>query len=242
MGFYYTTSPENAVPGKSWVPPKTHTPGSRLEKRGYRYYNPGMGRWTSRDPIGEAGFIATTVLFDFEPIQTILERKLMGDMGEDPNAYQFIGNAPTDGIDAFGLDRNDPPGSVSAPCCGGKVYEPNSQCCEDNKAVDKVDMWVCTRRLLGSWHGIPPRFLPRHKYVCCDAANGKECYGHKDNNYKKGDPIDREGSTTGTCELRKVCPKNKKSHCNHPVSPCDAGTWSWNCRDWAEWDGVAPCP
>jgi len=57
MGFYYTTSPEpeNAVPGKSRVPPKTHTPGSRVEKRGYRYYQPEIGRWTARDPIEDPG-------------------------------------------------------------------------------------------------------------------------------------------------------------------------------------------
>ena len=35
--------------------PKTHTPVSRLQGRGHRYYSPGLGRWISRDPIGEMG-------------------------------------------------------------------------------------------------------------------------------------------------------------------------------------------
>jgi len=34
MGYFLTSKPENAVPGKSRAMPKTHTPGSRLEKRG----------------------------------------------------------------------------------------------------------------------------------------------------------------------------------------------------------------
>jgi len=55
MAYFLTSQPENAVPGKSWVPPKTHTPGSRLEKRGSRFYMPGLGRWASRDPIREIG-------------------------------------------------------------------------------------------------------------------------------------------------------------------------------------------
>jgi hypothetical protein len=44
MGYFLTTSPENVVPGKFLVPPQTHTPGSRLEKRGYRFYVPESGR------------------------------------------------------------------------------------------------------------------------------------------------------------------------------------------------------
>jgi hypothetical protein len=53
MGYFLTSQPENAVPGKSRAMPKTHTPGSRLEKRGHRFYNPGLGRWASRDPVAE---------------------------------------------------------------------------------------------------------------------------------------------------------------------------------------------
>jgi RHS repeat-associated protein len=43
---------------------------------GYRYYNPTTGRWASRDPIGEAGGI---------------------------NLYGFVGNGPSNAVDAFGL-------------------------------------------------------------------------------------------------------------------------------------------
>jgi RHS repeat-associated protein len=76
MGYFLTSQPENAVPGKSWVPPKTHTPGSRLEKRGHRYYFPGVGRWQSRDPIKEYGGL---------------------------NLYGALGNAPLFRWDRLGL-------------------------------------------------------------------------------------------------------------------------------------------
>jgi RHS repeat-associated protein len=35
--------------------PRTHTPLGCLQLSGYRYYNPELGRWPSRDPIGEGG-------------------------------------------------------------------------------------------------------------------------------------------------------------------------------------------
>ncbi len=55
MGYYYTAEPENAVPAKFWATPKTHVPGSPVKERGYRFYMPENGRWTTRDPIEEGG-------------------------------------------------------------------------------------------------------------------------------------------------------------------------------------------
>jgi len=37
------------------VPSKTHTPGLPAQDRGLRFYNPQLGRWISRDPLGELG-------------------------------------------------------------------------------------------------------------------------------------------------------------------------------------------
>jgi RHS repeat-associated protein len=76
MAYFLTSSSEAAVPAESLTTPKTHTPLSRLQKRGQRYYSPSLGRWLSRDPIEEQG---------------------------GPNTYEFAGNAPTVLIDAFGL-------------------------------------------------------------------------------------------------------------------------------------------
>ena len=55
MGYFLTTEPETAVPANSRLSPKTHTPASPVKERGYRYFQPEMGRWCSRDQIDEEG-------------------------------------------------------------------------------------------------------------------------------------------------------------------------------------------
>ncbi len=57
------------------VAPATCTPGMRYY--GYRYYNPELGRWPSRDFVGERS--------------------------GGPNLYGFVGNAPLDAVDKLGL-------------------------------------------------------------------------------------------------------------------------------------------
>jgi RHS repeat-associated protein len=52
-------------------------PETGLYYYGYRYYSPGLGRWLSRDPIGERG---------------------------GPNLYGFAGNTGVNRVDSFGLD------------------------------------------------------------------------------------------------------------------------------------------
>jgi hypothetical protein len=98
-------------------------------------------------------------------------------------------------------------------------------------------MWVCNRPIDDVYGPV----LPDHKYVCCAGPN-QDCYGHKRNIYLPGDPIDKEPNPNGQCEKRDVSDENKKAHCEAPKSPCKAGTFTWNCRDWAEWDGVSSCP
>jgi hypothetical protein len=48
MGYYLTTSPETAVPVKSWGMPKTHTPASPVKERGHRFY---MSAGTQNQPL-----------------------------------------------------------------------------------------------------------------------------------------------------------------------------------------------
>lgn len=76
MGYFLTTEPENAPLANSLASPKTHTPGSRLQKRGYRYYMPEVGRWCSRDPAEELGGL---------------------------NQFSFLENDPLNGGDLLGL-------------------------------------------------------------------------------------------------------------------------------------------
>ena len=68
---------------------------------GYRYYVPSLGRWASRDPIGEKGGV---------------------------NLFEFVGNNPTKFVDRFGLDFGAMfPGSTAGVCPDGSFhcnYEP----------------------------------------------------------------------------------------------------------------------
>lgn len=110
MGYFLTSEAENAVPGKSAVAPKTHTPLPQLEKRGHRYYNPGLGRWVSRDPVGEMGFnllannSPKTILDKDSPLQKAASSR---HGVPEQSVYVFLQNAPTDRIDPVGLRDTD---------------------------------------------------------------------------------------------------------------------------------------
>ena len=54
MGYFLTTPPDLSQT-RPPATPKTHTPFSPVKERGQRYYLPELGRWLSRDPIGEWG-------------------------------------------------------------------------------------------------------------------------------------------------------------------------------------------
>jgi RHS repeat-associated protein len=54
---------------------KAYDRGTGLSYYGYRFYSPSMGRWTSRDPLGEKGGL---------------------------NLYEFVGNDPVNRIDLLG--------------------------------------------------------------------------------------------------------------------------------------------
>jgi len=58
--------------GREWFPELG------LQDNRHRYYHPGVGRWLSRDPIGEAGGM---------------------------NLYGYVGNSPVNWVDPLGLDR-----------------------------------------------------------------------------------------------------------------------------------------
>jgi RHS repeat-associated protein len=58
---------------------KPYDPQTGLSNFGYRYYNAGLGKWMTRDPLGEAGGI---------------------------NLYGFVGGNPVNWVDLFGLEVN----------------------------------------------------------------------------------------------------------------------------------------
>jgi RHS repeat-associated protein len=59
---------------------------------GYRFYNPVLGRWLSRDPINELGFKA---------LHGVKINRMR--LREETNLYAFVANNPVDFVDPFGL-------------------------------------------------------------------------------------------------------------------------------------------
>ena len=71
MGFYLKTPYAfgcDRTPPSQPIRPKMHTPGLTAQDRGLRFYNPSIGRWVSRDPMGEEGGIALYCFNDNNPI------------------------------------------------------------------------------------------------------------------------------------------------------------------------------
>jgi len=72
---------------------------------GYRYYSPEMGRWVSRDPIGEPPLAGLTKA-EIENNQVLIGYITFGRSSPDStihNSYAFIENHPIGDIDLFGL-------------------------------------------------------------------------------------------------------------------------------------------
>ena len=77
MGYHIQCDPETSEAQEPQpCNPENAWPGFCMQDLGQRFYNPGMGRWPSRDPIGERGGL---------------------------NLQVFCGNAPSRKIDPLGL-------------------------------------------------------------------------------------------------------------------------------------------
>ena len=95
MGYFLTSEVEDAVVVKPLAIPKTHTPFPQVQKRGRRSYSPTLGRWLSRDPIGDEAFRKLLVA------NMSLER--MQKLSQTATLYDFSGNAAVCLYDSHGL-------------------------------------------------------------------------------------------------------------------------------------------
>jgi RHS repeat-associated protein len=90
MGYSLITESERAPGARSHVSPKTHTPLSRLQERGSRFHSPTLGRWISRDPIGELGVFSGDIW------------KYVSDTHDRLEGYVFVGNNGVSAVDVLG--------------------------------------------------------------------------------------------------------------------------------------------
>ncbi len=183
-------------------------------------------RFSSKECMVNSGLYYYGFRFYSPSLQRWVNRDPIGEAG-DLNLYRQANNRPTDLVDALGM-----------ACCNSVSYNPSTQCCENGNVVAEVTIWICTRPV-GAWWGATG---PGHKDVCCNGPYRK-CYGHSNNHLKRGQPIPPQNPTPDVshCKPKLVCPRTKKLHCDDPVSPCNADSLIWNCRDWAGWEG-GPVP
>jgi RHS repeat-associated protein len=127
----------------------------RLYYYGSRFYSPSLGRWLSRDPIGEPGFELTSrrplssqekLVHDLrlileevqyrapEIVQSL--KRLLLEVGIDlygvqaqRNLYTFVENDAANKTDPFGLQTNDP----------SKPPKNTDQCCDKDAAQKLID-------------------------------------------------------------------------------------------------------
>jgi len=124
MGYYPTNSALPArkpTPSFSRVAPKTHTPCSPMQDRGLRFYNSEIGRWVSRDPIGEKGInilIKMSIKNIFEKSRQL--HKFASHINDllEQYSYVFVLNTSQHSFDPIGLQqsRSNPGGQQHTDC------------------------------------------------------------------------------------------------------------------------------
>ena len=192
----------------------------------YRHFDAEVGRWLSYD----------------------IEELSSGD-----NLYLFVYNSPLDYIDEMGMRPRHHRKPKRRPRGGSKIKrriippQNNKSCptkCCNGKQVQLVPVWSCKRTLKWSdstktgsiswYHNITALY---HQYLCCDGEN-QNCFGVHAGS-KKGDIIPREDECTGACEIRCVCPEEKKTACSSNARMPEnyhVGPHGIDCQEWV--DGV----
>jgi RHS repeat-associated protein len=197
---------------------------------GYRFYEPELVRFLNRDPIEERGGLS---LYGFVGNDPLDRWDYLGMMG-------WRGPASEDGFhDEDGKHRND------IKCCGTSRYNPSSECCENKRAVAKMSIWVCRRKLLG-----PDSYWPKigplsHTFIVCEDPNinpytelkfGKQ---PRPNNqdcpfFGPGCVEKEKWKEFGDCTEQKVCPTDKSRMCKESPTSWPYFLFSpWhNCHGW----------
>ena len=111
----------------------------------YRSYNPGVFRWSNRDPLEDGGSLVYAVQgFGPDDIQDL--RQLQSEDIEGANLFAFVDNNPNEFWDAFGTDKGGKPvmgGNKNVSCEGFTT----KSCPKDvKKALDAARAARNTRR------------------------------------------------------------------------------------------------
>ena len=158
------------------------------------------------------------------------------------NLYGFVGNDGVNWWDLLGRKK---------PCCGKVEYNPNNQCCENEKVVQKVILYVFQGRLGGDGDKICNGGTMSHSYVSGN-TNGIPSYGkhprkfgqegspfkgpgyvkREDTSRPNGDPGRDPSKATKTRRL--VCPAEKERMLKEGPTKTPYTFIGTNCHDWAQ--------
>jgi RHS repeat-associated protein len=125
----------------------------------YRYLHPLLGRWITRDPLGELGFEAvrtqSTLLFSNRTSPDWINRcpigkKCVNQLSDKKaklllgriNLYEFVKNSPVGQIDVHGLINSHFPqygNYCGAGWCGGEVVKPGKKCNYSVASTSEMD-------------------------------------------------------------------------------------------------------
>jgi RHS repeat-associated protein len=134
----------------------------------YRVYNPTLGRWPNRDPIGVIRF-------------ETLRRGRASLRGDGPNLYLFVGNAPVSFIDAFGLTRVESgtwfPGSISDGVFYWTDVDDGQSGTVTLRRITMAEVEAEMKRLVGRLQG----------FEKADACKSRKYEGGFDRKYFEGD-------------------------------------------------------
>ena len=173
---------------------------------GHRLYLPKVGRWLSRDPIGERG---------------------------GQNLYTFIRNEPVAHSDTLGLMVKTSPLPATGGCCGTQRYDPSSQCCCNSTTVknrDPVDTGVsiCKGYIKGDllWGTVSS-----HTFLTCGGTGfglyamshvrgGNSCKAINDDGVIKNNDLDvyPDNPNPQNGETYSICTPIKLSPCDYDIA------------------------
>ena len=146
---------QNRTPAGFPASLKPHTPLRHMQELGLRYYNPELGRWPNRDPIGRLGGV---------------------------NLYAFVRNSPINLFDKRGLEPCTSPGSYRWVATGpGSIDEGSGEWMSDTSLLfPNINFTIAMAIALGLWEGaLDPGFegtIRAVQEICyCYKNNVTEC-------------------------------------------------------------------
>ena len=156
MGYSLTTSLARPS-ARSHASPKTHVPGSRLQERGHRYYNPEMGRWIGRtapafstannassfawnDPLGQVADDTAEVVLELNAV-ALLEDGVNG--GGEWKCFEDDGENPSRDSDAKPLPKDKRVVNNNRTC--------TAPCTKAHEAQHEEDMGSCCEKAQAAW-------------------------------------------------------------------------------------------